>query len=669
MLKLEKISKYYKYGKKSKKKVLDEVSIDFKKGELVFISGMSGSGKSTLLNIIAGNLKSDFGKIYLDGECINDKPDSFFDYYRNQLVGYIYQDYNLIEYMSVYDNIKIGYTKNDNVNIDSLLKQLDIYDKRREKVFRLSGGEKQRVAIARALVNDPCIILCDEPTGALDSENGIKIMEILKRISRTRLVIVVSHDKELALKYADRVINIKDGKVDNGLLNCNELIVDKNINKIRRFGNFILKKLALKHLWLKKGQTIMTILATSLSFISIMLVLNIANNFNDELKKLEKDVVSIFPITIKNGNYVNDSYDRINNKLDKIYIDNKSIYSNYIDCNYLNFLNNIKLDMSIINYYNEYLDFISDSDKLINSSFMRGIPSDKYIIDNYDFLYGRNVINKNELLLKIDKNNMVSKEILNYFSINDDLLYEDIIGRKIKLVNKNIESGFNEFDSVELEIVGIIREKEENLGGSFLYYDSSIFYEILPVDSKIVPNEVEIYVSSVDDKKILISKLDEYNDNNKKVIYEDVMSDNIKVVEEFINIVSVVLIIFSIVSVVVSLFMIGILTSVRIIERKKEIGIIRSLGASKKNIKKIFDEENIFIGLFSSLLGLLVFILISNVLNSIIMDVIGIGDLLSINLRVTILIVISNILIIKISGSIFSRKASRMEITNCLYNN
>ena len=264
---------------------------------------------------------------------------------------------------------------------------------------------------------------------------------------------------------------------------------------------------------------------------------------------------------------------------------------------------------------------------------------------------------------------MVSKEILNYFSINDDLLYEDIIGRKIKLVNKNIESGFNEFDSVELEIVGIIREKEENLGGSFLYYDSSVFYEILPVDSKIVPNEVEIYVSNIDDKKILISKLDEYNDNNKKVIYEDVMSDNIKIVEEFINIVSVVLIIFSIVSVVVSLFMFGILTSVRIIERKKEIGIIRSLGASKKNIKKIFDEENIFIGLFSSLLGLLVFILISNVLNSIMMDVIGIGDLLSINLRVTILIVISNILIIKISGSIFSRKASRMEITNCLYNN
>ena len=180
MLRLIDVCKSFKFGK-SKTLVLDRVNLDFKKNELVFILGKSGSGKSTLLNIIGGLLEVDSGKVLLDDKDITKFSNSMLCNYRNNMIGNIFQDYHLIEYMSVIDNIKLGQTiSNNNSDIDVVLRKLGIYSKRRVKVNKLSGGEKQRVAIARAIVNNPEIILCDEPTGALDSSNSIKIMNILK---------------------------------------------------------------------------------------------------------------------------------------------------------------------------------------------------------------------------------------------------------------------------------------------------------------------------------------------------------------------------------------------------------------------------------------------------------------------------------------------------------
>ena len=180
MLKLKNICKYYNIGKK-RKIILDNITLDFKDRELVFILGASGSGKSTLLNIISGNLSCDSGEVWLDGECITNYNDKELDNYRSSVIGNIFQDYNLIDYMSVINNIMLGYNHGlSKGEIDVLLKQLGIYDKKNIIVNKLSGGEKQRVAIARALVNNPDIVLADEPTGALDSKNGIMVMEILK---------------------------------------------------------------------------------------------------------------------------------------------------------------------------------------------------------------------------------------------------------------------------------------------------------------------------------------------------------------------------------------------------------------------------------------------------------------------------------------------------------
>ena len=348
MLKLRNVTKSYKFGN-NKARVLDNINIDFKKGELVFILGKSGSGKSTLLNVIATLTDIDSGNIFLDDLDITKFSSSERCNYRNNMIGYIYQDYHLIEYMSLIDNIKLGCTiSNSKKDINDILKKLSIYDKRNIIINRLSGGEKQRVAIARALINNPEIILCDEPTGALDSYNGHIIMDILKEISKDKLVIVVSHDEDLALEYADRIIRINDGKImyeqidDDG-----NKFIEIRKNKIRLMS---ILKLAIQNLKLKKGRTLFTSIALSLSFLCLLLVLNLSNSFNKVIEETENDVVSIIPISVSNMDYeITDK--EVRRSSDKIiYKDKLSyIHRNKINDNYIKYLNDIR-DIKYLGY-------------------------------------------------------------------------------------------------------------------------------------------------------------------------------------------------------------------------------------------------------------------------------------------------------------------------------
>ncbi len=712
MLKLKNVCKSYKVGK-TDKTILDGITLDFQKGELVFILGASGSGKTTLLNIIAGNTTCDRGEIYLDNRCISDFTDKELNNYRSYIVGNIFQDYNLIEYMSVYDNITLGYKNGLSRNeIDELMRQLDIYDRRKTIVNKLSGGEKQRVAIARALVNDPDILLADEPTGALDSKTGIEVMEILKRISKHKLVIVVSHDSYLANKYASRIINIKDGKCNYLPITNNELISTKEINK--KFSKIKTLMLAIKNLWLKKTRTLFMALAISLGMICIGIVVNLYSNFNDEINKLEEDIVSIFPVTVRNGNYditdnkIRQVNDRIAIKRKESYIHTNKIKQSYVD--YLNGINEIKY----MTYgYDISLPLISDSYKTIDNTYFKAIPSREYINTNYDFLYGKNIANKYEILIKVDSNNNVSSELLNYFDIDSDINYNDIVGRKIKIIlndtyyiksgkyyiiNNNVEELYSK-SNIELTIVGVVKEKEENDKNNYLFYDSDLINYIININSNseivksqikcednvlglnilkndmlaylgynALPSEINIYVDSVNNKDKLIKKLDEYNKNNDKLIYIDSMASSIEIVREFVTIISGILIIFSIISIIVSSLMVAILTSVRVLERKKEIGILRSLGASKKDIRKLFNTENILIGLLALCLSLIIIALISKPINIIMNNYLGLENIFLVKYILLILVLTVNVLIIKFFGGIPARKASGMDIVTCIYN-
>ena len=709
MLRIENVSKYYKYGK-NRKVILDKVNISLGRSGMVAIIGASGSGKSTLLNIIAGSLRSDEGKVIVGDKDIQKLGEKEINYYRNKVVGYIYQDYNLIEYMSVYDNVRIGYSDNNRDYVLALLKQLDIYDKRDILVMKLSGGEKQRVAIARAMINNPRILLCDEPTGALDSQNGIMVMEILKKISENRLVIVVSHDKDLVSRYANEIINISDGVVmQDKKGNTSNDKDDKIIYKRVRMRK--LRKIALRHLFSNKKRTIMTMSAISLGIISMMMILCMGNNFNKEMNNLEKEIVGVYPIIIRNGEYIEENTD-IKKEEGKIYPSNENIYVNKITEEYLDYLNsNIGSDKIIYNYFFNK-PIISDKYKVLDSSVMRIIPDSKYIEDNYKIIIGNNVRDKYDILLKVDKDGNVNKKIIDALEISLGSEYESIIGRQIKFINNDIyykkgegyyyinndyEEMFNDSE-INLTIVGIIQEEEDNNSGSFIYYDKMVQDELMMVNknSQILidevkgdgnvlgididkeemigylggsstPNEIEIYSDNISDKDKIINVLKEYNNSHDKIVYEDVMASNIKIVRDFISIISGVLIIFSGISLIVSLIMISILTSIRVLERKKEIGILRSIGASKRNIKMIFNYENGLIGLGASIGGIIILNLLVKPINTLIYNLTKLDNLLVIDYRIVFLVMVINILIVVIAGSSPSRKASKLDITKCIY--
>ena len=708
MLRLRNICKSYKIGKEDKV-ILDNINIDFKDRELVFILGPSGCGKSTLLNIISGNLRSDSGEILLGDKDICKFSDSELDGYRNSMIGNIFQDYNLIEYMSVIDDVMIASTfKIDKFRINTLLKQIGLQDKKKMIVNKLSGGEKQRVAILRALVNDSKIIIADEPTGALDSENSLKIMEILKKLSKNRLVIVVSHDNELAGKYADRIIKMNDGKVVYLPQISNEEITFRMGKRIRLDSIF---KIVFNNLWMKKGRTILTSLAMSFGIIGMLVVLCLSNNFNREIDMLEKDIVGVFPIKVSNGEIYKDNEIVVESN-DKIIIKDDEVYKNEIDVSYMKYLEGIK-EIKYMTYgYDISMPIISDRYKKIDFLYFEMIPSSGYIIDNYDLLYGDVPRNKGEILLKIDSNNNVDRELMEAFLIDDDIEYKEIVGRKMKVIlndeyylldgGRYVESyDYEEMyinGGIEITIVGVIREKDIIMDNSGFLYGSGLIYDVMDKnrDSEIVrkqldidvsvlgngydkkdmlnylgynsiPNSIDIYTSNLDDKREVIRLLDKYNSENKNVIYVDMMADTIMIVKDFVNIISIVMIIFSLVSVLVSSLMIGIFSNMKILERRKEIGILRSIGARKGYIVRLFNIENMIIAIFSVLVSVGLLLVLKKPLNMIIFNMTGLDEMFEINIMLVLIVLIFNIFIVRLAGIIPIRRASRMDITKCIY--
>lgn len=712
MLKLKKVCKYYQVGK-NKRMVLDNITLDFKDRELVFILGASGSGKSTLLNIIGGNLRCDSGEIWLDGECVSDYSDKELDKYRSLVIGNIFQDYNLIDYMNVCENVMLGYTGGiSKREIANLFKQLGIYDKRYHKVVNLSGGEKQRVAIARALVNNPDIILADEPTGALDSKNGMQVMDILRSIAFNKLVIVVSHDNYLANKYASRIINLKDGKCSYEIIHENKMIVKNERENKSKLKAVI--KFAIKSLWLKKIRTLFTAMAISLGVISMALVTNLSGSFTEAINDLEKDAVSVFPITVSNGEYeIVDEREKETN--DKLIIKDKNrfIHTNKINNNYINYLKSIK-EINYLSYnYDISLPLISDTYNKVDNRYLKIIPSNKYINDNYDILYGKDISSKYQILLKVDEYNNVDSSLLNAFNINTDITYKMIVGRKIRVILNDlyyfkngeyyiINNDYHEIydkSTIELEIVGIVKAKEEVDNQSYLYISNELIEEVIKInnESEIVkdalsqngnilggsddrervlsylgynamPSEINIYTANLDDKSKVIDALDKYNEDYDRLIYNDTMAAAIDILKKFIMIISIILIIFSIIAIVISSLMIGILTNVRVLERKKEIGIFRSLGASKGDIRRLFNFQNIFIGNIALLISLIIMSIIKAPINNIIDSCLKTGDIYKTNYGTIGLVFLINLLIIYVAGIIPTIKASKLEIVDCIYN-
>ena len=311
MLQLKNITKNYLSGD-NEVQALKGIDIEFRENEFVSILGQSGCGKTTLLNIIGGLDRYTSGDLIINGKSTKEFKDKDWDTYRNHSVGFVFQSYNLIPHQTVLANVElaltisgVGKTERRKRAIEALQK-VGLGDQINKKPNQMSGGQMQRVAIARALVNDPDILLADEPTGALDSKTSVQVMEILKEISKDRLIIMVTHNPELAEKYSSRIVKLLDGKIidDSNPYKSSEEDVKKARNKKDKSGKASMKfttavRLSLNNLMTKKGRTFLTSFAGSIGIIGIALILSLSHGMQSYINRVEEDTLSSYPLTIQ----------------------------------------------------------------------------------------------------------------------------------------------------------------------------------------------------------------------------------------------------------------------------------------------------------------------------------------------------------------------------------
>lgn len=311
MLQLKNITKNYLSGD-NEVQALKGINIEFRENEFVSILGQSGCGKTTLLNIIGGLDRYTSGDLIINGKSTKEFKDKDWDTYRNHSVGFVFQSYNLIPHQTVLANVELALTISGVGKAErrkraiEALQKVGLGDQINKKPNQMSGGQMQRVAIARALVNDPDILLADEPTGALDSKTSVQVMEILKEISKDRLIIMVTHNPELAKKYSSRIVKLLDGKIidDSNPYKSSEEDVKKARNKKDKSGKASMKfttavRLSLNNLMTKKGRTFLTSFAGSIGIIGIALILSLSHGMQSYINRVEEDTLSSYPLTIQ----------------------------------------------------------------------------------------------------------------------------------------------------------------------------------------------------------------------------------------------------------------------------------------------------------------------------------------------------------------------------------
>ena len=714
MLELRNIVKKYNTGG-SEVEVLKSVNIHFRENEFVSILGASGSGKTTLLNIIGGLDKYTSGDMALMGRSTKEFKDRDWDSYRNGTIGFVFQSYNLISHLSVIENVKLALSISGQSNAENdekakkVLEDVGLAEHLYKKPNQLSGGQMQRVAIARALVTDPKIILADEPTGALDSKTSVQIMELIKEISKTKLVIMVTHNPELAKEYSDRIVRVKDGEIqeDTNPYEAKEITDD----------GFALKKTAMvfssaikssfKNLLTKKFRTLMTVIASSIGIISIGLVLAISSGMDKYIQTMQNENLSSMPIMIS-ANQVNfglsvddDNSEKDSNASELVPKSRRDVHRNLYSVDslgngetFINYIqNNAKDYYSAIDFAEGYkLQAITKNVKgevvavkqeqtSFNDSIFGVLPEDKNLIINQyevvksskdNFEYPRN----NEVVLFTAKNNEIDKATIKAlgFDENAKVKYEDVIGKEFSVVENNnyyrkIADRFvprdvdaKMYDSgTKVKVVAILKAKDsftrpqmtigytralqkamiEKEAKSDIVVaqqkdktrniitnqkmDSDTAEQILAtLGAKTAPSAINIYPKSFNDRDKIAEVI---NDFNKKVAdkygsdssdyhkysitYADLAKQMTTIMSQMINTISLILSAFAGISLIVSSIMIGILTYVSVVERTKEIGILRAIGARKKDITRIFIAEAGLIGFISGAVGVGVTMLLS----------------------------------------------------------
>ena len=826
----------------------------FRKSEFVSILGPSGCGKTTLLNIIGGLDRYTSGDLIINGKSTKYFKDRDWDSYRNYSVGFVFQNYNLIGHQTVLSNVELALTisgvskKERKKRAIKALEEVGLKRQINKKPNQLSGGQMQRVAIARALVNNPDIILADEPTGALDTKTSIQVMEILKNISKDKLVIMVTHNPDLAQKYSSRIIKILDGKIidDSNILKEATKEEKAHDNKRRTSMKFLTAlHLSLNNLMTKKGRTILTSFAGSIGIIGIALILAISTGVQNYINKVEEDTLSSYPLTIEESTidmssmidtmmgenknsekreegkiYSSDIMnDLIASLSSKISTNNLKALKEYIESDTSKIRENsnaIKYSYNLdINLYksntddgivkvnpstvmeilgmttsNPYSQMMPLSSMMGNNNVWEElIDNDELLKSQYNLLAGSWPTKYNEVVLIVGKNNEISDYTLYSLGLKDQnelkskmkaiqngetvepseetvYSYDDLLNLSYKLVlnsdyyvktnNLWIDKAEDYFymkqiikDAEEIKVVGIIKQNDsstttsksgqigytsdltkyvinktnssdivktqkenkeiniftglefpkDELNSDFDYnslsevekiklgkLNSDELAELMKAyrdnknssyESNLIklgsvdissPASISIYPKNFASKNNLIDIIEEYNktakDNNKEeniINYTDVIGTMMKSVSQIINTISYVLIAFVAISLVVSSIMIGIITYISVLERTKEIGILRAIGASKKDISRVFNAETLIVGFISGVIGILITMLLTLPINSLIHMITGVSIITKVPLNAAIILVIISMLLTIVAGLIPSRIASKKD--------
>ena len=756
MLELKKINKSYKTGD-FVQHALKDVSLEFRKNEFVSILGPSGSGKTTLLNIIGGLDRYDKGDLIINNKSTKKFTDKDWDSYRNNCVGFIFQSYNLIGHISILDNVEMSLTlsgvgaKEKKERALEALDRVGLKEHAHKKPNQLSGGQMQRVAIARSLVNNPDIILADEPTGALDSKTSKQIMNLIKEIAKDKLVIMVTHNAELAHEYSTRIIEFKDGKLisDSNPITKEEKNEDTISIKKTSMSFLTALKLSYNNIKTKKGRTALTAFASSIGIIGIALILSLSNGFKIEIDEFEQDSLSQAPIMITEQAMSMDEEtieELQGNDLEK-YPDEEKVYvakditetmthTNVITQDYMDYLDGLDQDdISGISYqYGTNFNIINKSNdgyQIVSATNMQVQPwtllpskenddEDSIIEANYDILAGS--INNDEpgLILQVNSKNQIYASTLEQlgFDAEEEVSFEDIMSKKLKVVlnndyytkvgnyfipNQNLEELYNNENNITLKVQAIIRGKEDKeilTSGTGLAYtnaltklvisknkDSDIVkaqnesdYNVLtnqPFDAtttkesvlsylgaESTPVAISIYPKDFKSKNQILAYLDNYNEDKEEadtIQYTDMAAMLSSLSQNIMDAITIVLIAFSSISLVVSSIMIGIITYISVLERTKEIGILRALGARKKDIKRVFNAETMIIGIFSGVLGIVIAYILTIPTNIIIENLSGLANVAKLNIIHAIILVMISVILTVIGGAIPANMASKRD--------
>ncbi|MDE6476220.1 MAG: ATP-binding cassette domain-containing protein [Erysipelotrichaceae bacterium] len=767
MLQLKNISKTYRVGD-IETQALKKINVSFREKEFVAILGTSGSGKTTCLNIIGGLDRYDEGDLIINGKHTKDFQEKDWDAYRNNSIGFVFQSYHLIPHISIVANVEMGMTlsgvaaKQKHERAIEVLTKVGLKDHLHKKPNQLSGGQMQRVAIARALANNPDILLCDEPTGALDSTTSTQIMDLIQEVAKERLVIMVTHNPELAHQYASRIIQFKDGEI---ISDSKPYTIEKSNSSFSltktymRF--FTALKLSFHNIMSKKGRTLLTSFASSIGIIGIALILSLSNGFQIQIDQFQKETLAEFPLTISQTAMNIDREALLNHQQEKqqekavsptqevtLYDSSASSFrhKNILTDAYIDYIQNIDPAICQSIAYTRLLNINvlrKTEQGVLPVSFASSTKSSKqgltsypkqlqegqmsYLEKHYDLLEGEFPSEITDLMLVVDEKNRLDYTVMKSlgFDVSDGntLAYKDIVGTQFVWVPNdlyyhktslgmympkgNYEQMYHSAETKTLKIKGIIRQKEgekiPTLASGIVYSDDlaqSIInnhmsseivkaqqnadYNVLnleKIDEKDkemllsylggshIPQAMMLYPQNFEAKDAVLRYLDAYNEGKQesdKIYYTDLANNISEMSGGIMSGITLVLIAFSSISLLVSLLMISIITYTSVLERTKEIGILRALGARRKDIARVFDAETCILGLFSGTLGIIIAWILTYPINSVIYQMTELENVAQLHISHAIILIVISTLLTMLGGHIPAKIASKKDTVEAL---